>query len=79
MSSCSHLLALEPPKGVTSCKIEKGPGHLLSRQREGEEEMPRPLLKDTLRLPEPLRPPHVRPGGTLPRTAHLRCHKRAWL
>ena len=33
--------------------------------------MPRPLAKDTLQLPEPLRPPR----GTLPRTAHLRFHK----
>ncbi|CAM9151029.1 unnamed protein product, partial [Bubo scandiacus] len=31
------------------------PGHSLSRR--GEEEMPRPLAKDTLRLSEPLRPP----------------------
>ena len=66
LRSCSPslALALALPKGVARCKRQRGHGHSLSRGAEGragEEEMPRPLEKDTLpapRAPSPApRPP----------------------
>ena len=79
LRSCSPslALALALPKGVARCKRQRGHGHSLSRGAEGRKKCPGPSRRTPSRLPEPHRPPHGRPGGTFPRTAHLRCCKRA--
>ena len=72
--SCSPSLAPHTAEGreamVTRCPGEQRGG-------QGRKKCPGPSRRTPSRLPEPHRPPHGRPGGTFPRTAHLRCCKRA--